>query len=173
MTRPSQRLFKVPRTARPTSSKVKEALFNIWQPWLIDAMWLDLCAGSGAMGAEALAKGAKGLVAIEVNPAACKMISENLAKLFPPDRFQIIKSDAVKGIKKLNYSFDLIYFDPPYDSNLYLPVLTTIEKICHPETRIGVEHSSYNPLPKTIGSLVQTDCRLYGQTVLSFFAMQG
>ncbi len=172
MTLRVQGLFKVPKTARPTASKVREALFNIWQPWLMNAMWLDLCAGSGAMGAQALEKGARGLVAIEINPMACKIISENLAKFSPPDRVQIIKSDAVKGIKNLNHIFDLIYFDPPYESNLYLPVLTTIDKICHPETKIAVEHSSYNPLPKTIGNLVQTDSRQYGQTALTFFALQ-
>ncbi len=165
--------FKVPKTARPTASRVREAVFNIWQAYLTDCLWLDLCAGSGAMGAEALARGAKLVVAIDVNPHACKVITQNLGKLSTPDRFCVIKIDAIKGVEKLTDKFDLIYFDPPYASNLYLPVLERIGGICHTHTKIAVEHSSSYPLPTTIGELHQTDRRLYGQTCLSFFAWQG
>lgn len=167
------RLLKTPKTARPTPSKVRSALFNMWQAWVMDCCWLDLCAGSGAMSAEALLRGAGQVVAIDVNSAACKIISENLSKLSIPDRFQVIKNDAIKGISNLTLTFDLIYFDPPYASNLYLPVLTTIDRVCHPDTKIAVEHSSCHPLPEQIGSLTQTDRRVYGQTCLSFFAWLG
>lgn len=127
--------------------------------------------GSGAMGAEALLRGADRVVAIEVNGSTCKIITENLSKVSTTDRFQVIKIDALKGISKLTETFDLIYFDPPYESNLYLPVLTTIDRVCHRDTKIAVEHSNYHPLPQTIGNLVQTDGRVYGQTCLSFFAL--
>ncbi|PLS67938.1 MAG: 16S rRNA (guanine(966)-N(2))-methyltransferase RsmD [Cyanobacteria bacterium M5B4] len=165
------RLLKTPKTVRPTPSKIRSALFNIWQPWLMDCRWLDLCAGSGAMGAEALLRGAGKVVAIEVNSSTCKIISENLHKVSTTDRFQVVRADAIKAISKLTETFDLIYFDPPYASDLYLPVLTTIHRLCHSETKIAVEHSSYHPLPLTIGNLEQTDDRVYGQTRLSFFAL--
>ncbi len=165
------RPLKIPKTARPTPAKVRGALFNIWQPWVMDCCWLDICAGSGAMGAEALARGAIRVVAIEANPIACKIIRENLSKISPPDRFEIIKNDAVRGIDKLTETFDLIYFDPPYESNLYLPVLSRIVRVFHHDTKIAVEHSSYHSLPERIGSLTQTDRRVYGQTCLSFFAL--
>ncbi|MCS6959668.1 MAG: 16S rRNA (guanine(966)-N(2))-methyltransferase RsmD [Pseudanabaenaceae cyanobacterium SKYGB_i_bin29] len=165
------RKLKTPKTIRPTSSKVRSALFNIWQHHLGGATWLELCAGSGAMSAEALRRGAKQVVAIEMDAAACKIIQANLAKISQPQQFHILKMDVVKAIAKLQGSFDLIYFDPPYDSNLYLPVLTHLHRLCHAATQIAVEHSSYHPLPETVGELVQTDRRSYGQTCLSFFAL--
>lgn len=165
------RRLKTPKTARPTPAKVRSALFNIWQHYLADATWLDLCAGSGAMSAEALLRGARRVVAIEVDAAACKILQTNLGKVGQPQQLHILKMDVVKAIAKLQESFDLIYFDPPYASGLYLPVLTHLHRLCHAATQIAVEHSSHHPLPERIGELVQTDRRTYGQTCLSFFAL--
>ena len=167
------RALKIPKTARPTASKVRSALFNIWQNLVMDCSWLDVCAGSGAVSAEALLRGARRVVAIEINHHACRILADNLTKAGSAERVQIIRGDAAKVITKLTGTFDLVYFDPPYESNLYFSILSIIDRVCHSSTKVAVEHSSYYSLPAQIGLMTQTDRRVYGQTCLSFFELGG
>ena len=116
------------QATRPTPSRVREALFNIWQGQIAGCRWLDLCAGSGAMGAEALCRGAAMVVGIEQSNAACEVIRQNWQKVAKPEQpFQILQGDVVRQIKHLQgQKFDRIYFDPPYTSGLYGPVLKSL-----------------------------------------------
>lgn len=113
---------------RPTTSKVREAIFNIWRDKIFGCRWLDLCAGNGTMGAEALCRGAIEAVAIEKSPRACQIIRENWQKIAKNDqKIKILKGDLLKRLKNLQGSqFDLIYLDPPYHLNLYNPTLKAI-----------------------------------------------
>jgi 16S rRNA (guanine966-N2)-methyltransferase len=157
---------------RPTPSKVRAAIFNIWQWKIGRSHWLDICCGSGAMSAEALVRGASAVVAVEISPNACKLIRRNLEKVCKSDQiFSIHCGDAVKVIPKLSLNtFDLIYFDPPYQSNLYELVLGAIAPVMKLGAVIAVEHSCDRDLSVTYANLQASDRRKYGQTAVSFFS---
>ncbi|MDG2990392.1 16S rRNA (guanine(966)-N(2))-methyltransferase RsmD [Candidatus Synechococcus calcipolaris G9] len=113
---------------RPTPARVREAIFNIWQGRIEGCRWLDICSGSGAMGAEALCRGAKIVMAIDQSPRACQVIRANWQGLCGPEQeIQIIRGDVRHSLSRLDEkTVDFIYFDPPYDSDLYQPVITEI-----------------------------------------------
>ncbi len=167
------RAIKTPTglSTRPTPSKVRAAVFNILQSRINGANWLDICAGSGAMGAEALARGAKQVMGIELSLIACRIVNENWQKIANSDQtFQVIKGDAIKILPKLKPRyFDLVYFDPPYQSDLYQPVLQALPPLLAKDAIIIAECDRLRPLPDVIGDLVCSDRRQYGQTSLHFY----
>lgn len=158
---------------RPTSAKVREALFNILQGKIADRLWLDLCAGNGSMGAEALCRGAAEVVGIEKYSKACQIIQQNWQQVAQPQQsFTILKGDVLVKMQSLSAKkFDYIYFDPPYDSNLYAPVLEAIAslKLATPEGTIIVEHNSQLWEATTISGLEFYRQKNYGKTMLSFY----
>ncbi|HJB88647.1 MAG TPA: 16S rRNA (guanine(966)-N(2))-methyltransferase RsmD [Candidatus Blautia excrementigallinarum] len=105
---------------RPTTDRIKETLFNILQPELLDCRFLDLFSGSGAIGIEALSRGARKAVFVEKNPKACACIRENLAftKLAPDG--QVMNMDVLQALRSLEGDghFDCIFMDPPYGMEL-------------------------------------------------------
>jgi len=116
---------------RPTSDRMRETLFNILAPRIEGARFLDLCAGSGAIGIEALSRGAAHVTFIEVSRKAASVISENLRHCGIREDYSFVMRDALAGLKYVardNQPFDIIYFDPPYDSDLYSPVLWQIAR---------------------------------------------
>jgi len=158
-------------SVRPTASKVRAAVFNILQTRIKGANWLDICAGSGAMGAEALVRGASHIVGIEISAIACEIVDKNWQKLARHDQtFQIIKGDAVKTVRKLPPKyFNLVYLDPPYQSDLYEPVLKALPPLLVDDALVIAECDRLRPLPDAIGDLVCSDRRQYGQTALVFY----
>ena len=160
---------------RPTSARVREALFNIWQGRVVDCRWLDLCAGSGAMGAEALCRGATEVVGIEQSTDAYALIRENWQKVARPDQtISLFKGDVVKQISRLKKQpFDLIYFDPPYTSDLYRPVLERVGRfqLLTPTGEMAVEHGSEGWQPEEIPGLELVRQKHYGTTHLAFYAL--
>ncbi|WP_271251815.1 16S rRNA (guanine(966)-N(2))-methyltransferase RsmD [Pseudanabaena sp. Chao 1811] len=169
------RAIKTPTglSTRPTPSKVRAAVFNILQNHINGANWLDICAGSGAMGAEALVRGANQVVGIELSAIACRIVNENWQKVAKPHQaFQVIKGDAVKVLPKLQPKFfDLVYFDPPYQSDLYQPVLQTLPPLLAEDAIVIAECDRLRPLPDVISDLVCSDRRQYGQTSLVFYRL--
>jgi len=169
------RAIKTPSglSTRPTPSKVRAAVFNILQSRIHGSNWLDICAGSGAMGAEALMRGANQVVGIELSAIACRIINENWQKIAKSEQaFQVIKGDAVKVLPKLQPKyFDLVYFDPPYQSELYLPVLQALPALITEEALVIAECDRLRPLPDHIGTLTCCDRRQYGQTALAFYRL--
>ncbi|MGK7939287.1 MAG: 16S rRNA (guanine(966)-N(2))-methyltransferase RsmD [Crocosphaera sp.] len=158
---------------RPTSAKVREALFNIWQGKITGCRWLDLCAGNGSMGAEALCRDASLVVGIEKYGKACKIIAENLQKIAKNEqKIQVIKGDIIKVLKTLEgKKFDLIYFDPPYQSQLYQSVLEMIVtyKILEQQGEIAVEHNRKFWQEREIKGLTMVREKHYGSTSLTFY----
>ncbi|PZV19051.1 MAG: 16S rRNA (guanine(966)-N(2))-methyltransferase RsmD [Pseudanabaena sp.] len=156
---------------RPTASKVRAAVFNILQTRVKGANWLDICTGSGAMGAEALVRGAANVVGIELSAIACQIVRENWQKFAKQDQtFQVIKGDAVKTLRKLQPQyFNLVYFDPPYQSDLYQPVLTSISPLLADRALVITECDRLRPMPDVMGDLICCDRRQYGQTSLIFY----
>jgi 16S rRNA (guanine966-N2)-methyltransferase len=166
---------------RPTPGRVREALFNIWQGKIEGCRWLDLCTGSGSMGAEALCRGAALVVGIEQSSQACEIIQQNWQQVANHQAFQVIRGDVVKRLAGLSEQapFDRIYFDPPYASDLYQPVLEAIahHQLLAPQGELAVEHSPGKVLPKTIpyeyleeiNSLNISRQKIYGNTAITFY----
>ncbi len=157
--------------SRPTLGRVREALFNIWQGEIDGCAWLDLCAGSGAMGAEALCRGAAVVVGIEQASPALKVMEANWQKVARPEqRVEILRGHVLKRLPPLaGRQFDRIYFDPPYDSDLYGPVLAAIahHRLLKADGVIAVEHRRGDaPLLTPMLEAVRT--KTYGRTELTF-----
>jgi 16S rRNA (guanine966-N2)-methyltransferase len=158
---------------RPTASRVREAVFNIWQFEITGCRWLDLCAGTGAMGAEALCRGAAVVVGIEQARPAHNVIQQNWKKLARPEQqVQILQMDALRGLEQLaGRQFDRIYFDPPYACDFYERVIAAIatHHVLSPNGVLAVEHHKFKALPKIVGSLEAVQTRKYGTTALTFY----
>jgi 16S rRNA (guanine966-N2)-methyltransferase len=161
---------------RPTPAKVRQALFNVWQGSIVDCRWLDICSGSGAMGAEALCRGASVVIGIEKSSAACDIIQQNWAKVAGTSQtFQLLRGDVCPKLATLvGQQFDRIYFDPPYSGDLYHPVLRSIEQfeLLAPSGEIAVEHSpdpSISNLPASLDTLALVRSKCYGNTAISFY----
>lgn len=102
---------------RPTINRIKESIFSIIQLKIENAIVLDLFAGSGSLGIEALSRGAKECVFVEKDSQACKILLKNLNKL-EIKNYTLIQANYLIALKKLNKKFDLIFLDPPYKYNL-------------------------------------------------------
>ena len=157
---------------RPTSARVREALFNIWQTQIEGARWLDLCAGNGTMGAEALCRNISFLVGIENNRRACQIIQENWEKVATSgQKWQLIKGNLPEKLKDLRgQQFDLIYFDPPYGSELYNPVLKEIFNLdlLAKDGEVAIEHNPKQWDYQEIAGVGVIRQKKYGNTTLTF-----
>jgi 16S rRNA (guanine(966)-N(2))-methyltransferase RsmD len=158
---------------RPTLARVREAVFNIWQGRITDCRWLDLCAGTGSMGAEALCRGASLVVGIEKWGKACTIIQQNWEQVAKPEQeFQVVQGDVVGRVKTLaGQQFDHIYFDPPYASKLYQPVIEAIAQyqLLAEDGELAVEHSPNNFTPPLFSTLEICRQKVYGNSALTFY----
>jgi 16S rRNA (guanine966-N2)-methyltransferase len=164
---------------RPTPARVRQALFNVWQGSISDCRWLDLCSGSGAMGAEALCRDARLVVGIERSSAACSIIEQNWGKVSgSSQKFQLLRGDVEQRLADLaGQTFDRIYFDPPYAGELYQPVLAAIDRYELLATRgeLAVEHSpdaTISSLPVALPNLELCRYKEYGNTAISFYQLK-
>lgn len=167
------RLLQTPKgdVSRPTLGRVREAVFNIWQAEVEDCRWLDLCAGSGSMGAEALCHGAAWVTGIEQSPKAIAVIEQNWTKVAKPSQeTRLMRGNVVTRLPQLaGEQFDLIYFDPPYASNLYAKVLPLLvsHQLLSPDGELAIEHGSRYKLQLPPG-LALRRCKTYGSSAVSF-----
>jgi len=159
---------------RPTSDRLRETFFNIVSPWVKGAVFLDLCAGSGAIGIEALSRGASRAVFVEISRTASAIIDENLCHVDADRHAAIVTQDVISALKLLaarNQAFDLIYFDPPYDSNLYDPVIGQIasSELLRERGLLIVEHQSRRALEESYGGLTRYREVRQGNSALAFY----
>lgn len=128
---------------RPTTDRVKETLFNILQPELLNCRFLDLFSGSGAIGIEALSRGAEYAVFVEKNPKACTCIKENLAFTKLAEGGKLLNMDVLQALRSLENkgAFDCVFMDPPYEQELERQVLTYLKDstVIDEDTLIVVE----------------------------------
>ena len=163
---------------RPTLDRVKESFFNQVGPTLEGVAFLDLFAGSGSMGIEALSRGAETVVFIEPNPKAQHIILQNLEKCKMSDDNRILlQSTAQMGLKTLKeqgQSFDLIYVDPPFAEDLYEPTLLEISLsgILRQDALVVVEHFHKTVLQENYDKLKFYKDRRLGDSCLSFFSFE-
>lgn len=111
---------------RPTSGRVRETLFNWLQPILPGARVLDLFAGSGALGLEAVSRGAREAVLVERDPALAANLRQIAARLPDGDRVQVVCADALAWLRDAPGTFDLAFVDPPFAANLWRPALDAV-----------------------------------------------
>lgn len=130
---------------RPTTDRIKETLFNIIAPGLCDCVFLDLFAGSGGIGIEALSRGAGEAVFVEKNPKAMVCIKENLTRTKLTEQAVTVAADVISGIHTLDgrKQFDYIFMDPPYNQLLEKQVLASLKdsRLLKDDTVIIVEAS--------------------------------
>ena len=165
-----------PQLIRPTADRAREALFSIIGQEIKDATVLDLYAGTGALGLEALSRSAKQVVFVDNNPQALKLIEKNIELCGFSDRTLVMKRDLSKGlyflVKQLpEIRFSVIFIDAPYRKGLSETMLHEIEKInlLSSEVLVVVEEEALSELPYKVTDLNLVDQRRYGDTGFWFY----
>ena len=173
---------------RPTTSKVREAIINMLGNQLEEASWLDLCSGSGAMACEALQKGAKRILAIEKNKETAKICKKNLLdvsntlnhqfhiEVICKDIISFLKNGTInkkitskKSFSNLEQSFDFVFLDPPYDSELYeLSQEILLSKQWIKKSSTLICECSSKSLPRIHNGWELNKLKSYGNTSLLF-----
>jgi 16S rRNA (guanine966-N2)-methyltransferase len=164
-------------SVRPTSDRLRETLFNILTPRIEGARFADVCAGSGAIGVEALSRGAGHVTFIESSLKAARIISENLRHCGIREDYRVINREAIRALKNLaseKAQFDIIYFDPPYDSSIYTPVMWLIAKhdLLAEDGVVIVEHRRQTALAPNYDRLRPYRQVAQGESFLTFFGVE-
>ncbi|NPV52127.1 MAG: 16S rRNA (guanine(966)-N(2))-methyltransferase RsmD [Firmicutes bacterium] len=159
---------------RPTADRVKESLFDILGFRVIDASILDLYAGTGGVGIEALSRGSRHAVFIDDNPQAIAVIRDNLELVGFEDRAEVYRNDAFKALEILSRRgcrFDIIFIDPPYAMRVGGEVIGAVGRLGLMEVcgTAVLEHSRYEEVPIEISGLKIIRAERFGDTMLSFY----
>ncbi|MEM8638408.1 MAG: 16S rRNA (guanine(966)-N(2))-methyltransferase RsmD [Cyanobacteria bacterium P01_G01_bin.54] len=170
----NRRIITLPGQAvRPTSARVREAVFNIWRDRLSGCHWLDLCAGNGSMGAEALCRGAASVTGIERWGRAVRVVQHNWQALAGTEQIvTILRGDVCTILPRLQgQQFDLIYFDPPYAAGLYERVLGIISalQLLTPEGELAAEYSPHHWTPGEVSGLKKRRHKQYGSMAIGLY----
>jgi len=173
------RRLKAPKGSdtRPTGARVRQALFDILAPVVPGCQFLDAFAGAGGIGLEALSRGAARVVFVDRAGVAVSALRENLQALRPLlGEAEVYRQDARVALQAFadgGSSFHVVYVDPPYESDLYEPVLELTGRLLAPGGVAVAEHFHKRPLPERIGALVRTRSKRVGDHRLSFYRRQG
>jgi len=160
---------------RPTGARVRQSLFDILAPVVPGCRFLDAFAGNGGVGLEALSRGAAKVVLVDRGASAVEAAKENARALARAGgEVQVFRQDARTAIGALadqGMLFDVIYLDPPYDGDLYEPVLALLGEgpLLAEDGVVVAEHFHKRPLPETIGALTRTREKRVGDHCLSFY----
>lgn len=158
-------------STRPTSDRVKEAIFNIIQFDIEGRRVLDLFGGSGQLAIEALSRGAAYAVLVDQNPQAVSVIKENLKKTKLDQKASVFQSDYLRFLSTTRDRFDIIFLDPPYAENFIENALRKISEI-DILTEGGIivcEQSRERSLPATVGDLICSKDYCYGKTAVNLY----
>jgi len=150
---------------RPTSDRLRETLFNVIAPIIEGARFLDLCAGSGAVGIEALSRGASHVTFVDRSRRMCKLIEANVQLCrIPEERWEIYCSEANEFLRSEETAWDIVFFDPPYKDD-YVKTLGLLGN----NSLVIAEHHHKNQLPEAIGDLRRTRILKQGDSSLTFY----
>jgi 16S rRNA (guanine966-N2)-methyltransferase len=153
----------VGRQVRPTADRVREAWMSIVAPLLQEARVLDLCAGSGALGIEAVSRGAASADLVEIAPPSLRAIEHNVELLGAGDAIRVHRKDALRFIEGLDAgAYDVAFADPPYDLGM-APAIAERWLAVPFASVLGIEHRRDEDLPGN------GDRRRYGQTAITFY----
>ncbi|MEP6742924.1 MAG: 16S rRNA (guanine(966)-N(2))-methyltransferase RsmD [bacterium] len=175
---------------RPTSDRLRETLFNVIAPRIQGARFLDLCAGSGAVGIEALSRSASHVAFVDKSRKMCALVEANLELCrIPEEQTEVVQAEAhdflsrvstplrTRGLSPQSSNrkvtrWDIVFFDPPYATD-YLPVLELFGwnngNLLKEDGLLIVEHHHKNSLPDEVGSIIRSRILKQGDSALSFF----
>ncbi len=159
---------------RPLTDQVREALFNILGARVVDSSFLDLFAGTGAVGIEALSRGASIALFVEMNRQVVAMIRENIELAGFADRTEVYAVDVLRAINILRgkrASFDIIFLGAPYDSPVLEKALDKLAEasLLKPDGLLIAEHRKHQPVAQSYGRYEKCREARYGETMLSFY----
>ncbi|HEX6989862.1 MAG TPA: 16S rRNA (guanine(966)-N(2))-methyltransferase RsmD [Bacillota bacterium] len=170
------RPLRVPKApgVRPTPDRVREALFSKLAPWLPGARVVDLFAGSGALGIEALSRGAAEVVFVDHDPRSAAVLAGNLRDLGYADRARILREDVFRAAPNTigQAGVDLVFADPPYDRAVAPRVVEAVAPHLRPGAWLIIEHSAREELPDEVPGAPgcrRVDRRRYGDTAVSYY----
>ncbi|AEF93942.1 methyltransferase [Desulfotomaculum nigrificans CO-1-SRB] len=170
------RTLKSPKgmSTRPTTDRVREALFNILAHQVPDSKFLDLFSGTGAVAIEALSRGAARAVLVEKDRSAATIILNNLKLCGFSEKAQVLVLDVQRAIQTLGKKkevFDLIFIDPPYKHGHEVPTMEGIERqgLLSPHGTLVVESNKSDLPPDLVGRLAAYRREKYGDTALTFY----
>lgn len=156
---------------RPATGLVREAVFNILGDTVEDARVLDLYAGTGAYGIEALSRGATHATFIEAHPAACKAILDSLSRTGFQDAGLVLRGRLPGALASAIPPFDLVFIDPPYDDTSAPEILAMLRELLSEDSQVVYEHGSrYNP-PQQPAGLVLQKRRVYGDSAIALYTV--
>lgn len=172
----SRRLvFPKSKKTRPMMDRARETIFNILGESVAGAKILDLFAGSGSLGLEALSRGASHVIFVEKGPWARKSIRENLKRLNLEKKAGVISQDvfrAIRGLERKGETFDFIFLDPPYNQGLVKKILNQLDRsvIVTSLTQLVLHRSRQEKLPESLENLTIFREKRIGQACLSFLS---
>jgi 16S rRNA (guanine(966)-N(2))-methyltransferase RsmD len=165
---------------RPTSDRLRETLFNVIAPRIAGARFLDLCSGSGAVGIEALSRGARHVTFVERSRRMCSLIESNLELCkIEQEENEVVQSEAHDYLRRVIQQgrgtvsrWDIVFFDPPYDTD-YVPILDTFgahaSSLLSENGLLIVEHHHKNTLKDAARSIIRSRILKQGDSALSFY----
>ncbi|GEN34154.1 MULTISPECIES: 16S rRNA (guanine(966)-N(2))-methyltransferase RsmD [Aneurinibacillus] len=163
---------------RPTVDKVKESIFNIIGPYFDGGLVLDLYAGTGGLGIEALSRGAEKCIFVDANRKAVGVILQNLDSTGLRGQAEVYRNDAdraLNALKKRGIAFDIVFLDPPYaEQKIESQVAIMADHgLLVPDAMIVAEHDAGDKLREQIGSVVKVRETTYGQTTITIYQNEG
>lgn len=156
-------------SVRPTTDRVKEAIFSSIQFDIEGRRVLDLFAGSGQLGIEALSRGAKNAVFVDISPDAAEVIRKNISSTGFSDRAELVKKDWFSFVASANGKFDIAFLDPPYREGLLEDALLKVGLIMSDHGVIICEHPTDISLPDLAGEFSKTKTATYGKIAVSYY----
>jgi 16S rRNA (guanine(966)-N(2))-methyltransferase RsmD len=159
-------------SVRPTPGRVKESLFSILMPRIEGARFLDLFAGTGAIGFEAASRGAARVVSVEAHRETAQAIEEAAADLDVTDRVTIVGAPAERALYRIEGPFDIVYMDPPYANDVPLQLFKLLleRSLLAPDAVVIYEHAAKRILPDIPGYRSARE-EVYGDVALAFFSI--
>lgn len=154
---------------RPTTDRVKESLFNILQFQLEGRRFLDLFAGSGQIGLEALSRGAAMCVFVDASKESIRVVEKNVQSTGLGDRAKVVSADFSSYLAACREHFDIAFLDPPYRSGLLERALPLVAQRMNPGGVILCEHPKDETLPETAGEFAQFRSYRYGKIMLTSY----
>ncbi|MBP1936472.1 16S rRNA (guanine(966)-N(2))-methyltransferase RsmD [Paenibacillus sediminis] len=159
---------------RPTTDKVKEAIFSMIGPYFEGGMALDLFAGTGGLGIEALSRGMDRAIFIDMEPKSIEVIRANLKSTGLAEKAEVYRNDAVRAIKALekrSVSFDLVFLDPPYRLKHGDELMQLMDErgLLNPQAIVVLEYESSYEYPESFGHFVCQRKAIYGETAVSIY----
>jgi 16S rRNA (guanine966-N2)-methyltransferase len=161
---------------RPTTELVRGAIFSILQS-MVDEDWqaIDLYAGSGALGIEALSRGASRVDFVERNARSCDIIKDNLKRTGLISQATVYCCSVNRALSIITKAYDVVFLDPPYSDTSLDSVLSSLfeSRLVAENSTVVVQHSARQPLPQRYGLFQLAKSRRYGDTCLSFYRQEG